>query len=153
MKPSTISLIVGLSIPVLMVIGIAAAIVLPGISIHPTTDFIYALGQYPTAVQIENGQQVQHSYVIKNAHITDSTFTVSPKPDVAPYQGIGDPQFYIHHTTTDTNSEVSLDEVKKLSISDEATSSDGFTMTYGTASGGMFPFYYEGQGDQARRGG
>lgn len=151
MKPSTISLIVGLSIPILMVIGIAAAIIIPSRSIHPETDFVYALGEYPTTIQVENGQQVQHSYSIKNGHIIDSTLTVSLKPDVAPYpyQTQGTPRFYIHHTATDTNNELSLDDLKKLTLSDDAKSPDGFTFAYGTSTGGMFPFYYEGDNDRA----
>ncbi len=151
MKPSSISLIVGLSIPVLMVIGIALAIIIPGRSIHPQTDFVYALGQYPTATQIENGRQIQHSYSIKNGHITDSTLTVSPKVDNAPYlyQGQGIPRFFIHHTAADTNEEVSFDDIAKRTLSDDSVSPDGFTMTYGSSSGGMFPFYFEGQNDRA----
>lgn len=151
MKPSSISLIVGLSIPVLMVIGIALAIIIPARSIHPETDFIYALGQYPTSVQIENGTQIQHSYTIKNKQITDTTLTISDKQLIAPYpyQQTSIPRFYIHHTVTDTNDELTFEEVAKLSLSDDTLSPDGFTMTYGTTSGGMFPFYYEGGSDQS----
>lgn len=151
MKSSTVSLIVGLSIPVVMVIGITIAIIVPSRSIHPTTDFIYALGQYPAAIQIENGQQVQHLYSIKNNQIIESTLTISQKPNVAPYpyQGTETPRFYLHNTEANTNTEISFDELKKLSLSDDATSPDGFTMTYGASSGGMFPFYYEGEGDRA----
>lgn len=151
MKSSTVSLIVGLSIPVLMVIGIALAIIIPSRSIHPTTDFVYALGQYPTTLQIKNGQQVEHSYAIKNGTITDSSELIAPNLNVAPYpyQNAESPHFYIHHTATDTNNEISFEDAKKLTLSDDATSPDGFTMTYGTSSGGMFPFYFEGQNDRS----
>lgn len=151
MKSSTVSLIVGLSIPVLMVIGIALAIIIPGRSIHPNTDFIYTLGQYPVAMQSENGKQIQHSYSIKNGHIVDATLASSSKLDNAPYpyQGQGMPRFYIHHTVSDTNTEISFKDATTRILSDDATSPDGFTMTYGTSSGGMFPFYFEGQNDRA----
>ncbi len=134
-----------------MVIGIALAIIIPSRSINPQTDFIYALGQYPTAVQIETGQQVQHAYTIKNNTLIESTLPISQKPNTVPYpyENSGIPRFYIHHTATDTNNELSFDDVKKLSLSDDITSPDGFTMTYGTSSGGMFPFYFEGEGDRA----
>ncbi|MEO6077220.1 MAG: hypothetical protein ABIP54_00350 [Candidatus Andersenbacteria bacterium] len=150
MKPANISLIMGLTIPVLMIIGIALAIVIPAQSINPQTDFIYALGQYPSAVQIENGAEVQHSYSIKDNQIKDATLVISQKQDLAPYPYSDQaPVFYMHHTADNSNTEISFHDLGKLKLSDESVSPDGFTMSYGTSSGGMFPFFFEGQNDSA----
>ena len=148
MKTANISLIIGLLIPVIMVIGIALAIILPAQSIHPQTDFIYALGQYPSGILIDNAKQVQYSYIIKDNKIVNSTITVPQKPETVPYPYSDQvPTFYIHHTADNTNEEISFTNVEKLKLSDESLSPDGFTMSYGASSGGMFPFYFEGQND------
>jgi hypothetical protein len=150
MKPTNISLIVGLTIPILMVIGIALAIMIPAQSIHPQTDFIYVLGQYPSGLSIDQGKQIQYTYIIKDNKIAEKTLTVSQKQDAVPYPYSDQaPIFYIHHTNDNTNKELSFEELSKLKLSDETTSPDGFTMSYGTSSGGMFPFFFEGQNDPA----
>lgn len=149
MKASTVSLIVGLAIPVVMVIAIAAAILIPARYLHPKTDFIYAIGQYPSYTSFENNQAVEHDFSVIKGVLTDNATPLPPQQPYYPYQKDSTPHFYRHHTESDTNEELTAQEVTKLSLSDTEQSADGFTVSYGTSSGGFFPFYYEGTGDKA----
>ena len=139
-----ISLIVGLAIPVVLVLAIAAAVLLPGRSIEPKTDFLYAVGQYPSYVSYSGNTATEHTFSVVNGKLIESTnaYTTSTQayPPFASEKGIV-PRFFVHHAQSDTNTEVSVVEAMDLSFSTETKSPDGLTITFGERSYGIFPFY------------
>lgn len=152
-KASTISLIVGLAIPVVMVILIALAVLLPGKSLNPTTDFVYVIGSYPTYTTREGNTITQHEIIVRDGTIEDAaqiyeTDAIYPP---YPYEKESIPRFFIHNTLENSNKEISIEEAKKLRILPEQTSPDGFTVSFGRQSYGVFPFFYnEGNSDTQR---
>ncbi len=143
---SNISLIVGLAIPVVMVIAIAAAVLLPGRNLNPTTDFIYATGSYPTYTTRNGDQITQHDIGIQNNQLVDTVQTYRA-PDTYPsYPGEKEslPQLFLHNTKENTNTEITFEEAKNLSLSPERKSPDGFTVSFGKRSYGVFPFFFDG---------
>lgn len=146
---STISLIVGLAIPVIMVLAIAAAVLLPGRSLHPTTDFIYTIGSYPSYTTRSGNLVTQHDLAVKNGVLTDTTQTYTATDTYIPYPGEKEsiPRFFLHNTTENSNKELTLEEAKKFTLSDEKKSPDGFTVSFGKRSYGVFPFFFDNGSD------
>lgn len=145
---SNISLIVGLAIPVVMILAIAAAVLLPGRSLNPTTDFVYAIGSYPFYITRSGDTVTQHDLSIRDAKLTESTQTsqAAGYPSDA-FVREAAPRFFLHNTKEDTNKELSLEEVKNLSLSGERKSPDGFTVSFGRRSYGVFPFFFDSGSD------
>lgn len=146
---SKISLIVGLSLPVVMVAIIAGLVFLPSRSLTPANDFIYVVGPYPSYTSKEGKTITQHDISIKNGQAihTTTSYSGGKEYDVSPRDKIIIPRFFIHHTRTNTNNEISLEEVIKLRLSPERKSPDGFTLTFGKQSYGIFPFFFENRTD------
>src|SRR3989344_243980 len=150
-KASNISLIVGLAIPVVMVLAIAAAVLLPGRNINPTTDFIYATGSY-TSYTTRNGDTVtQHDLTVKNGVLTDTeqSYRAANNYPPYPYEKESLPHIYLQNTQENTNRELTLEQAKKFKLSSETTSPDGFTVSFGRRSYGVFPFFFDGGPDNS----
>jgi hypothetical protein len=146
---SNISLIVGLAIPVLMVLAIAAAVLLPGRNLHPETDFVYAIGQYPTYTTREGDTITQHDLSVKDEVLTDSTQTYTPNDRYPSYpvDKESSPRLFLHSTKENTNKEITLEEAKQLRLSSEIKSPDGFKVSFGSRSYGIFPFFLNDNSD------
>lgn len=143
---SKISLIVGLSIPVVMVLLIAAAVLLPGRNLTPTTDFLYVVGSYPTYITRSGNATLQHELIVQDGAVTDKMQTYTSPDAYPPYvtEKESTPRLFLHSTKEDTNKEISLEEAKKLRLSSEQKSPDGFTVSFGKRSYGVFPFFFDG---------
>ncbi|MDA1168792.1 MAG: hypothetical protein O3A36_00450 [bacterium] len=150
-KTSTISLIVGLAIPVVMVILIALAVLIPGRNINPTTDFIYATGSYPSYTTRDENTVIQHDLTIKNGILVDATQSYPVANNYPPYfhEKESVPRLFIHNTTENSNKEISLEEAKTLRLSAESKSPDGFTVSFGRRSYGVFPFFFDSGSDDS----
>jgi len=152
-KASTISLLVGLAIPVVMVLAIAGAVLIPGRNINPTTDFIYALGAYPSYTTRNQDTVTEHYLTVKNGVLTDDTqsYTADKNYPPYPYEKVSIPRLFLHTTTENTNKEISLEEAKTLRLSDETKSPDGFSVSFGSRSYGVFPFFFDSGSQNSER--
>lgn len=149
-RSSKISLIIGLSLPAIMVAVIAGLVFLPGQSVNPTSDFIYASGPYPSYT-VRNGNAItQYDMSIKGGKLTRTATSFNSKDAYAPYPGEKNniPRFFIHHTAKNTNEEIGLEEIEKLNLSPDKKSPDGFTLTFGRQSYGVFPFFFDNNSDR-----
>lgn len=144
-RKANISLIIGLALPALMVVIIAALVFLPSRALNPTSDFVYATGPYPSYATRSGETITQHELVIRNGKITDTVVNYTGREIYAPYPNDvrNTPRFFIHRTVANTNKEITLDEAKKLTLSPDRTSPDGFTLTFGKRSYGIFPFFFD----------
>lgn len=146
---SNVSLIVGLAIPVVMVLAIAAAVLLPGRNLHPETDFVYAVGQYPTYTIREGDTITQHDLSVKDGVLTDTLQTYKATISYPPYPGEKEssPRLFLHNTKENTNKEVTLEQAKLLRLSADTKSPDGFKVSFGSRSYGVFPFFINDSSD------
>lgn len=149
-RSTNISLFIGLALPVVMVAIISAVVFFPSKSLHPTTDFIYVVGSYPSYTTRNGNDATQHDFSIKNGKIVDATTTYNDRGAYIPYppEKDGTPRFFIHHTSTNTNEEVDLKYLDNFTLSSDRTSPEGLTLTFGKRSYGVFPFFFDSSTDR-----
>ncbi len=141
MNSKKISLIVGLLIPVLMVIVVAASIYLPRLFAQPPTiNFLYLGGANYYDFYGDQEYRVENNVLVR--HVTDA----SSSPFYQPSRG--EPMFYLYDVHKDQARTVSFDEASRLKLDSSPTSADGFTIVRGgQGGGGFFPFFFfEGSG-------
>ena len=129
-KKQNISLIIGLSIPVAMILFIAIAINGPRwfSSIEPAeVNFLYTTGQ----------QNPYLAYSVKDGRLLVTDTTPENATPTAQYQT----HFFIHDVTTNKSREIQLDEAKRLLLDGAVRSPDGFTISDGRRRG-WFIFGY-----------
>ncbi|TSA46015.1 hypothetical protein D4R52_01285, partial [bacterium] len=134
-----ISLILGLSIPVLMIIFVAGSIYLPALFVHPKTDFLYVNydnNYYYTQYSIVAGKLVKNP----DENLTHKSAQKS------------EAKLYLHDVQKNTSREVSFEEAKNLKLNSNIVSPDGFEVSYGGGGGGgMFPFFFDSGPDYNSR--
>lgn len=140
-----ISLIVGVSIPILMILFVAGSIYLPGFFVKPPRfNFLYASGdEYPYGA---HQYVVQGGTVIKNENNKPQNQNQYPREvPQAPSE-----KLLIHDVIKNESKEVSFEEAQSLSLDSNAVSPDGFEVVYGSNGGGMLPFFYSGSDYNSR---
>jgi len=125
-------LFLGLAIPLGMIAFVAASIYLPGLFVHPHSDFVYTIGRDDYHYNYES------SYAVANARIR----TVAPTNLISGETATPD-QIYIYHVATDTSEKLTFDQAQALSYSDDATSPDGFRLDTTYSGGGSFLFFFD----------
>jgi len=103
-----LTLIIGLTLPVLMIIVIAAGIFVPRMLNHPKTNFVYA------------SQSIQD--VLTPAEKGGPTPITTPST-----------KYYLHDVRKDADKEISEKDYKKMSLDTAATSPDGFKVETGSS--------------------
>lgn len=130
-KKENIPLVIGLSIPVVMIIFIAIAVYLPTMFVHvdpPQYNFLY---------MINNGTDGYHYDVVKNKLTRKEIKTKNSYYNPNNY-GV---KFFTFDFKTRRNLELSFEEAEQLNLNSNAESLDGFRIEYGRRSRGFFPFY------------
>ncbi len=123
-----ISLIIGIAIPVLMIVLVAASIYLPGLfSPAPKVNFLYVIGD-----DYYQGQQ----YTVENGKLTkrEVKYPEHYTPGVV--------RLFIHDVATNQSREVSFAEAQQLPLDANAKSPDGFEVVYGSRGDGIFPLFF-----------
>lgn len=130
------SLIVGLSLPVIVMLALAAYVYWPQLTFKtPTQDFIYAMhsfgGNYTGAYEIKSGKIV---YVCTK--YDDVTFKQTTE-ECAPDSG---DKLYLYSFVKDAPQEITLTQANALTYNNNPMSRDGYTINqdYGSYSGGGF---------------
>lgn len=126
-----ISLVIGISIPILMILLVAGSIYLPGVFIQPQYDFVYASGNdhYRGLVW----------YSVRDGVLTkdERAFTEEEKDALRH----SDSHIYVYNVTRDESREISFEEAQRLRLDARTESPDGFEVVHGTHSEGIFPFF------------
>lgn len=134
MIKKNITLILGMSIPILMILFVAGSIYLPSLFMKPPSiNFLYSSvdsGDYYCG----DVQQysVQNSQLIKNE---------SKQPEKGSYI-CDEPKLFIQDVVKNKSKQISFDEAKKLSLDSNIISPDGFEVVYGSRGEGFFPFFF-----------
>ncbi|MDJ0654718.1 MAG: hypothetical protein QNJ40_11215 [Xanthomonadales bacterium] len=124
-KHQKISLIIGLGIPVLMVVFIAAAIHLPrwlSTPIDPAFDFLYSVG-WPQ----------EFSYRVEQGRL----LRVDSKPPAHGGRGDG-ARLYLHDVSANRSRELTWDQASRLLLDSAPASPDGFRVESGRKPGWFF---------------
>lgn len=136
-KKKNIPLILGFSIPVLMIIFVAASIYVPGIFSKPKYNFLYSTdGDYFGS----QNYSVESNKVVLNPRRTPyDTYPVYPTP-----------KLYIHDVTTNKSSPISFQNAQFLKLDASEESPDGYKLENGiNHSDGFFPlFWYSSDNNQ-----
>lgn len=130
-KKENIPLIIGLSIPVIMVMVIAGAIYLPSLFIHvdpPKYSFMY----------MSNNTYDGYRYSVKDSHLAREE--VKTKNNYTP-PNTQAAHIFIYNVKTHENKELSFEEASVIPLNTHIVSPDGFKIENGHRSYGMFPFY------------
>ena len=134
MKPQkNISLIIGLAIPFLMIVLVAASIYLPGLfAPQPTINFLYVTG---------DDYYLDHSYVVENGELTkrEVKYPEHYTPGVT--------RLFVHDVSVNESKEVSFEEAQQLRLDANVKSTDGYEVVYGNVEYGFFPLFFSGDRD------
>jgi len=133
-----ISLILGISIPILMIIFVAAAIYLPGVFIHPQYNFLYSSSSdyYGTKqFNVSNGKLVKEEV---------------KRPD-GQKNVTGETKLFIYDVAIEKSREVSFEEAQSLELDPYNKSLDGFEVIHGSGGDNFFPFGHSSDGDYCSR--
>ena len=121
-------LIAGIAIPLFTIVLITSVIYIPHFFIHPKVNFVYTLGNWNTETFIvREGKAVKNSLANPAAQVKNNKKEKSEIPSL--------PKIYIHDVAKNTCKEITLEDLKKLTLSEKPTSSDGFSVTQDDQSG------------------
>ena len=123
-----ISLIIGIAIPILMIVLVAASIYLPSLfSPPPRFNFLYVTddGYY-------QGQQyvVERGTLVKQGVIYPERYT----PRAA--------RLFVHDVVKNESKEISFEDAQRLHLDPSGKSPDGFEVVYGSREDGIFPLFF-----------
>jgi len=126
-----ITLVLGLSIPVVMIALVAISVYIPKLLIHPSVDFLYVMGGY-------DGESTQ-MYSVQDGKLIISPIEPALKAPTNQPRIAG--ELYIYSAIGDKSKHISFEEAQKLNLDSENISLDGFEVLRGN-NGGGFPFFY-----------
>jgi len=144
MIKKNITLVIGISIPILMILFVAGSIYLPGLFIKPHFNFLYVSGN-DSYYYYNNGYQysVQNDKLIKNEIRQLENQNYNP-PRV-------ESKLYIYDVAKNESREISFEEAQNLNLDSNNMSPDGFEVTYGSRGDGFFPFFFRSERDYNTR--
>ena len=129
-----ISLIIGLAIPLVMIVLVAASIYLPGLfAPSPRFNFLYVLGD-----DYYQGQQ----YVVEKGKLIKRE--VKYPEHYTPYYPYtpGVARLFVHDVVRNESREISFEDAQQLSLNANIKSPDGFEVVYGSSGDGIFPLFF-----------
>ena len=121
-----IPLIIGISIPILMILFVAGSIYLPGLFIRPGYNFLYVSGasNYGQPYSVANGKLVQNDVKYP-----------------ANYYPPAQPELFVYDSAKNQSQGISFADAQNLNLDPTAQSPDGFEVVSGSNGGGdYFPF-------------
>ena len=134
MKKENIPLMVGISIPILMIIFVAISIYVPSLFVQPKTDFLYSVGGDYYSKDI---------YSVQNGKIIVQGISYPEKYK----EPMRNPKLFIYDMVKNESREISLEEAKNLNLNSNNKSPDGFEVVYGRQHYDIFPLFFYGDTD------
>lgn len=135
-----LSLILGVSIPLLMILAVILSVVAPNWFAKPTQNFVYIMGQNEYYVGNRNYKffEVRGGQILRGETPNFNTLPVEYKNDRAMIPEM--PRLYVHDVKENRSKEVTPEEAEKLSIDPSIMSRDGFEVRHGRGGGDFFIF-------------
>jgi len=138
------TLIIGISIPILMILFVAGSIYLPGLFIKPHFNFLYASGD-DSYYYYNNGYQ----YSVQNDKLIKNELKQPENPNYNPPRV--EPKLYLYDVTMNEAKEISFADAQNLNLDSNTKSPDDFEVVYGSRGDGFFPFFWGGGTDYNAR--
>lgn len=132
-----LTLFIGILVPVLMIIFVAASIYLPGIFVQPKYNFLYISGN-------DSYFYSQFQYIVENEQLIKSQ---NKLPEEQIYYQKEVIKIYYYDVNKNESREINFEEAQKFKIDSNNISPDGFEVVNGTQGGGFFPIFYYSNGD------
>jgi len=149
-KKPNVPLIVGIGVPVLMMLFVAAAIYLPGLFQKPQFDFVYSSGQTSwssPALEVKNQKLTYQCADSQSYYSSDGTAAAEI---AAKCTEEFLPKLYRHSIKENKSTEISYADAQKLILNSSADSPDGYKVEQGDYSGDMFSGMFGGSNDDYR---
>jgi len=131
-----ITLLVGMSIPILMILFVAGSIYLPGLFIQPKFNFLYVSGA--------DSYYSKYQYSVQNGKLVRSEIQ---RLENQIYQPPREVKLYIYDVAKNESKEISFEEAQNLNLDSSIISPDGFEIVYGSRGEGFFPFFFLSERD------
>jgi hypothetical protein len=128
-----ITLVFGVSIPILMILFVAISIYLPGLFIKPHFNFLYVSGD---DYYYNNQQQ----YSIQNGKLVKNEIKQLENQNYNPPRG--ESKLYLYDVAKNESKEISFAETQNLNLDSNTKSPDDFEVIYGGRGDGFFPFFW-----------
>jgi hypothetical protein len=135
------TMIVGISIPILMILFVAGSIYLPELFVQPKFNFLYVIGD-------DYYYYNQYQYSVQNGKLVGSEIQ---RPENQIYQPPREVKLYIYDVAKNESKEISFEEAKNLNLDSNTKSPDGFEVVYGSRGEGFFPFFFWSERDDNTR--
>ncbi len=126
---NNLPLYIALSVPVLMIVLVAAFIYLPAIGHKPEYNFLYTSGAnfyYPYGGEPQ--YQVSGNHLIQNSKPTTTPAGIIMPDNIRP-------RLYVYDVDKNTTTEISFQQAQSYQLSSGNTSPDGYIIEQGNSSG------------------
>ena len=137
-----ITLVLGISIPILMILLVAGSIYLPGLFIKPHFNFLYVSGD-DYYYYNQRQYSVQNGKLVKNEIKQPENQNYNPPQDES--------KLHLYDVTKNESREISFAEAQNLNLDSNTKSPDDFEIVYGSRGDGFFPFFWVGETDYNTR--
>lgn len=125
-----IPIVIGFSLPLVMILFVGLSIYLPGLFLHPTYNFLYSVNQTYSDSQ---------TLSVSNNRLVQSPLKYPLADQNYEYH---EPMLYVHDVTTNESRQVTLAEAQQLHLDPSDQSPDGYRIESGSSSDGFFPFLW-----------
>lgn len=136
---SNLPLIIGISIPVLMILFVTGSIYLPALlsNARPQYNFLYSIGEgYPFSYNTE--------YTVEKGKLTKQE--IKEGSESVPLRR-GHVKFFIHDVAKNQSRDVTFEEAQELELDSNIKSPDSFEIVHGSGAEGIFPFFFSSRED------
>ncbi|OGX24547.1 MAG: hypothetical protein A3D10_08330 [Omnitrophica WOR_2 bacterium RIFCSPHIGHO2_02_FULL_48_11] len=125
-----IPLIIGLSIPALMIVFVALSIYLPTFFVQPKINFLYSSGgDYYSASR----------YTVRDHHLAENEIRYPENYATARWPEV---RLFVHDVVKNTSREITPSEAQTLYLDSQTESPDGFSVVSGSGDGGLISIFF-----------
>ncbi|MDO8657633.1 MAG: hypothetical protein Q7K55_02755 [Candidatus Levybacteria bacterium] len=124
-----LSLIIGFSIPIMMILFVAISIYIPKIFFNPKYNFLYST---------DEGYSTNQIYSVRNGRLFENP---KPTPAYSDPRLYSNPQLYVHNVAANKSVPVTFEEAASFTLDSNVESPDGYKLENGSG-GGFFPFFW-----------
>jgi len=140
-----ITLVFGISIPILMILFVAGSIYLPGLFIRPHFNFLYVSNNDSYYYNHNNG----YEYAVQSNRLVRSEMRQPENQNYNPPQV--ELKLYVYDVVENKAKEISFADAQNLNLDSNVISPDDFEIVYGSRGDSSFPFFWGGRTDYNTR--
>ena len=139
-----LTLIIGVSLPIIFIIIIAIVIFVPSLSIKPEHNFVYV--DVNSNNNYYSGNVYKNSFVIKDGKIvkepaSNLEYLQEQNKKYTNYKLIEAPTLYLYNVIENTAKQITLDEANNYTFDPGPSSPDGYTVKFERNSDGIFEIF------------